>query len=56
MHFLILLLLALAFFLNLTFQLWKKPDARRYLVLVGIIDVWLIGVLSYLLFTAAFDG
>jgi hypothetical protein len=56
MHFLILLLAALAFFLHLTFRLWKNPDARLYLALVGIIDAWLMIVLVYLLFSAAFDG
>jgi|GEM_PF-3442898 len=56
MHFLILLLLALAFFLHLSFKLWKKPGAGRYLVILGIIDAWLVIVLGYLLYSAVFDG
>ena len=55
MHFLILLLLGLSFFLYLTFRLLKQPESRRYLVFLLIIDAWLSIVLFYLLFSAAFD-
>ena len=55
MQFLILLLLALAFFLYLTFKLFKQPEYRRYLAFVFIIDAWLIVVLGYLLYSAVFD-
>lgn len=55
MHFLILLLLGLSFFLYLTFKLYRQPDARRYLAFVLIIDIWLGAVLVYLLYSAAFD-
>jgi hypothetical protein len=55
MHFLILLLLALAIFLFWTFKLMRRPESRRYLVFLLIIDIWLGIVLVYLLFSAAFD-
>ncbi len=55
MHFLILLLLALSFFLYITFRLWRKPQYWRYLVLILIVDIWLVIVLGYLLFSAFFD-
>lgn len=56
MHFLILLLLALSFFLYLTFKLIRLPEFRRYLVLLLIIDVWLSIILFYLFYSALFDG
>ncbi len=55
MHFLILLLLALAVFLYFTFTLLKRPESRRYLVLLLIVDAWLTIVLGYLLYSAVFD-
>ena len=55
MQFLILLLLALAVLLYNTFKLWKRPESRRYLILLLIVDAWLTIVLFYLLFSAAFD-
>jgi len=55
MHFLILLLFALGIFLHYTFKIFRKPELRRYLVLLLIIDIWLSIVLFYLLFSAAFD-
>lgn len=55
MHFLILLLLALAFFLFWTFKLLRRPESRRYLVFLLIIDIWLGIVLAYLLFSAVLN-
>jgi len=55
MQFLILLLLALAVLLYNTFKLIKRPESRRYLILLLIVDTWLTIVLVYLLYTAAFD-
>ena len=56
MHFLILLLFALALFLYFTFKLLRRPEARRYLILLLIVDTWLMIVLGYLLYSALFDG
>ena len=55
MHFLILLLSALAVFLYFTLKLFRQPESRRYLVLLLIVDVWLTIVLGYLLYSAFFD-
>ncbi len=55
MHFLIFLLLALSVFLYFSFQQFKKAESRRYLILLLIVDAWLIIVLTYLLYSAAFD-
>lgn len=55
MHFLILLLFALTFFLYFTFKLLRNREARRYLIILLIIDTWLSIVLVYLLYSAAFD-
>ena len=55
MHFLILLLFALAVFLYFTLKLFRQPESRRYLVLLLIVDVWLTIVLGYLLYSAFFD-
>ena len=55
MHFLILLLLALAVFLYFTLKLLRKPESRRYLILLLIVDTWLTIVLVYLLYSALFD-
>ncbi len=55
MHFLILLLAALSFFLYLTFKVRRQPDSTRYLILLLLIDTWLIVVLGYLLYSAVFD-
>jgi len=55
MHFLILLLLGLSFFLYVTLRLWRQPGMGRYVVLLLIVDGWLAIVLSYLLYSALFD-
>lgn len=56
MQFLILLLFALAFFLYYTFSILRKPELRRYLVILILVDGWLLIVLGYLLFSALFDS
>ncbi len=56
MHFLILLLFALAVFLYFTFTLLKRPESRRYLVLLLIVDAWLTVVLVYLLYSAILEN
>jgi hypothetical protein len=55
MPFLIGLLLALFFLLYATFRLWREPRYRLYLAMLLILDVWVGGVLGYLLFAAFFD-
>jgi nucleoside recognition membrane protein YjiH len=55
MPFLILLLLALGFFLFITLRLWRRPGMWRYVVLLLIVDGWLGIVLFYLLYSALFD-
>ena len=55
MLFLILLLLALSFFLYITLRLWRQPGMWRYVVLLLIIDGWLGIVLFYLFYSALFD-
>lgn len=55
MHFLILLLLGLGFFLYFTLRLWRQPGMGRYVVLLLIVDGWLSIVLGYLLYSALFD-
>lgn len=56
MHFLILLLLALSIFLYFTFKLLRRPEYRRYLILLLIVDTWLAIVLIYLLYSAVYDS
>ncbi len=55
MVFLIALLLALALLLFATFRLWSLPQYRLYLAMLLILDVWVGGVLAYLIVAAFFD-
>ncbi len=55
MVFLIALLVALAILLYATFRLWPLPQYRLYLAMLLILDVWVSGVLAYLLVAAFFD-
>jgi len=55
MHFVIILLAALAFFLYLTAGVAKDPGKRKFFYLYLLIDIWLSGVFIYLLINAVFD-
>ena len=56
MHFLIFLLFALSVSLFVTFKIFRNKEARGYLAMLLVIDIWLSAVLFYLLFNAVFDG
>ncbi len=55
MHFVILLLAALAFFIFLTLGARQDPAKRKLYYLFVIIDLWLAGVFLYLLVTAVMN-
>lgn len=55
MAFLIGLLLALALLLYATFRIWPRREYRLYLAMLLILDLWVGGVLTYLLVAAFFD-
>ncbi len=55
MGFLIVLLCGLAVLLYATFRLWRQPRYRLYLAMLLILDVWVGGVLAYLLVAAFLD-
>ncbi len=55
MHFLLGLLSALALLLYATVRLWRRPQYRLYLTLLLILDLWVSGVLLYLIVAALFD-
>lgn len=52
MHFVIILLAVLAFFLYLTLSAAKDPDKKKFFYLYLLIDIWLGSVFVYLLVTA----
>jgi hypothetical protein len=55
MHFVILLLAALTFFLYLTLGVAKDPEKRKFFVVYLLVDTWLTIVFVYLLVTALSD-
>ena len=55
MHFVILLLAALAFFIFLTLGARQDPEKRKLYYLFVLIDLWLAGVFLYLLVTAVMN-
>lgn len=55
MHFLLGLILALALLLYATVRLWCRPQYRLYLAMLLILDLWVGGVLLYLIVSALFD-
>ena len=55
MHFVILLLGALALFLYLTLGVVKDPQKRNFFYLYLVVDIWLTIVFIYLLYSAFTD-
>ena len=55
MHLIILVLAALAFFLYLTLGARRDPEKRKQFYLYVVIDLWLSGVILYLLVTAVLN-
>jgi hypothetical protein len=55
MHFLLALILGLALLLYATLRLWRKPHYRIFLAMLLILDLWVGGVLLYLIVSALFD-
>lgn len=55
MHLVILLLIALIFFLVLTLNTRCDPEKRKLFYLFLVIDIWLGAVFLYILVTAVFD-
>lgn len=56
MQFLIFILIILTVSLYFSFKLFKKREYWRYLVFLLLVDIWLIIVLGYLLYSALFDS
>ena len=55
MHFVIVLLAALTFFLYLTLGVAKAPEKRKFFVVYLLVDTWLTIVFIYLLVSALSD-
>jgi hypothetical protein len=55
LHFVIILLGALALFLYLTLGVVKDPDKRNFFYLYLVVDIWLTIVFVYLLYSAFTD-
>ena len=52
MHFVIVLLAILAFFLYLTLGVAKDPEKRKFFYLYLLVDIWLGSIFIYLLISA----
>ncbi len=55
MHFVIILLAALALFLYLTLGVARDPNKKKFFYLYLLIDIWLGCVFAYLLVSALLD-
>ncbi|MFA9421564.1 MAG: hypothetical protein ACERLB_15545 [Gammaproteobacteria bacterium] len=55
MHFVIVLLAAITFFLYLTMGVAKDPEKRKFFIVYLLVDTWLIIVFVYLLVSALSD-
>ena len=55
MHFVIVLLAAITFFLYLTMGVAKDPEKRKFFIVYLLVDSWLIIVFVYLLVSALSD-
>jgi len=55
LHFVIVLLAAITFFLYLTMGVAKDPEKRKFFIVYLLVDTWLIIVFIYLLFSALSD-
>jgi hypothetical protein len=55
LHFVILLLAALTFFLYLTLGVAKDPEKRKFFIVYLLVDTWLTIVFVYLVVSALSD-
>jgi hypothetical protein len=55
LHFVIVLLAAITFFLYLTMGVAKDPEKRKFFIVYLLVDTWLIIVFVYLLVSALSD-